>query len=73
VREVSHSKGYIKRTSSFLEPRNIAKDLEGKSCSKHEMMSFFNCCLRLPFSSQIGKHVSSLILVPSNEAHMNDG
>jgi hypothetical protein len=37
------------------------------------MLSFFNCCSRLPFSSQTVKHVSSLILVPSDETHMNDG
>ena len=49
-RSVTVSKGSIKRASAFLEPRNIAKELEGKSCSKHQMLPFFNCCSRLSFS-----------------------
>lgn len=49
-RPVTVSKCSIKRASAFLEPRNIAKELEGKSCSKHQMLPFFNCCSRLSFS-----------------------
>jgi hypothetical protein len=37
------------------------------------MLPFFNCCSRLPFSWHSDKHVSSVILFPSDESHLNDG
>ena len=54
-RSVTVSKSSIKRASAILEPRNIAKELEGTSCSKHHISPFCNCRAHVSFLPD--KHV----------------